>query len=143
MMAAYPSLRNDQWSDHVTPGMNAGAATPSEGNRACRRKTPIARRTSRRAPRSPTKPMKSARSGCIAVIAEHFEREHRADALAAPRGLARRHLAAHLLGREIGHLLVSEGDEARGQPHARELDQHRDAGGVVVGARRARHAVVM
>ena len=48
---------------------------------------------------------------------------------------------------EVGHLLVGEGDEADRQrvifQQRRQLDQHRDGRGVVVGAGRAGHRVVV
>ena len=79
----------------------------------------------------------------VAVIAEHLERKHRCDFLARRIGARRIGVAAHLVALEVRHLLVGKGDEACRQSHARKLDQHRDAGGIVVGTGGARHGVVV
>src|SRR5438067_46293 len=79
----------------------------------------------------------------VAVIAEHLERKHRCYFLARRIGARRIGVAAHLVALEVRHLLVGKGDEACRQSHARKLDQHRDAGRIVVGAGRARHSVVV
>ena len=34
MIAGYPTLQNDQWSDHQTPGTHDGAAAPCVGSAA-------------------------------------------------------------------------------------------------------------
>src|SRR5215472_6944039 len=59
------------------------------------------------------------------------------------------HLAAHLSGAKERRFLVDEQHEAPSASRrpaaecARQLDQRRDAGAVVVGARRAVHRIVM
>ena len=37
MIASYPSFQYDEWSDHPIPGIDPGAATPSDGNDVCDR----------------------------------------------------------------------------------------------------------
>src|SRR5258708_6982085 len=82
-------------------------------------------------------------AGSVAVITEHFQREHGAHVLVALARAPCRNEAAHLRAEKVRHLLVRKGDKLDRQLHRGELDEHGDGRGVVVSAGRAWNCVVM
>src|SRR5438876_1350421 len=88
-------------------------------------------------------------SRLLRVVPDRLQREHRDDAFVSRTGAARVHLAPHLAAAEEWRLLIDEQYEAPGvhrhplAKRARQLDHRRDAGAVVIRARRAVHRIVV
>src|SRR3954449_11136461 len=90
-------------------------------------------------------------AGRLAVEAQGFERDHALEALARALKRPRIDEAPHRFGLEEGRLLVDEQDEAEAKARAaaqrseaaRQIEERRRAGRVVVGARSCAGAVVM